>query len=234
MISCEILSYGIMRLRIVSMKKLPLADEYNNFARIGQPSVEQYLGKKIKIKINRPIGSKDPKHGFIYLVNYGYAPGVMDRDGKDYDAYLLGVFEPVKEYEGRLIAIVERYDGKEEGVFVVAPTFYNVDQVRALVEFQERLFKSYIAYCYDKPYWPDTFSPSLSEVQRAIKAAFEYGKYSTTATQTVLGKGYGYCHALGCWLEDNGIVGKANGSRPRALKVKTYEDAIKKLKGVNG
>ena len=59
MISCEILSYGIMRLRIVNMKKLPLADEHNNFAFTGAPSVEQYLGKKIKIKINRPIGSKD-------------------------------------------------------------------------------------------------------------------------------------------------------------------------------
>ena len=215
------------------MKKLPTADESNNFAHIGPLSTEQYLGKKIKIKIDRPMGSKHPKYGFIYPVNYGYVPGVMGGDGEELDAYLLGVFEPVKEYEGRIIAIIHRYDDNEEKL-VIAPTFYNVDQVRALVEFQERWFKSYVAYYYEKPYWPDTFNSSLPEVKKAIKAAFEYGKYSTAATQTLLKKGYGYCHALGCWLEDNGIIGKANGSRPRALKVKTYEEAIKKLKEANG
>ena len=215
------------------MKKLPMTDKYNIIAHIGPLSIESHLGRKVKIKIDHPIGSKHPKYGFIYPVNYGHIPGVIGRDGKDYNAYLLGVFEPVKEYEGRLIAVVERYDDKEEEIFVVAPTFYNVDQVRALVEFQERLFKSFVAYCYEKPYWPDTFSPSSPEVKKALKAAFEYGKYSTTATQTLLKKGYGYCHALGCWLEDNGIVGKANGSRPRTLKVKTYEEAIEKLKEAN-
>jgi inorganic pyrophosphatase len=215
------------------MKKLPLADEFNNFAHQEPRNIEERLGEKIKIKIDRPMGSKHPKYGFIYPVNYGHIPGVMGRDGKEIDAYLLGVFEPVKEYEGRLIAVIQRYDDKEEEILVVAPTFYNADQVRALVEFQERWFKSFVAWCYEKPYWPDTFSPSLPEVQRALKVAIKYGKYSTVATQAVIEKSYGYCYALGCWLEDNGIVGKANSSRPRALKVKTYEEAIKKLKGTN-
>ena len=215
---------------IANTKKLPLADEYNNFAHIEPPNIEQYLGKKIKIKIDRPMGSKHPKHGFIYPVNYGHVPGVIGRDEKEYDAYLLGVFEPVEEYEGRLIAVIQRYDGKEEEILVVAPTLNNANQVKALVEFQERLFKSYVAYCYEKPYWPDTFSITSPEVQKAVKTAFEYGKYSTTATQIMLKKGYEYCHALGCWLEDNGIIDKANGSRPRTLKIKTYEEAIKKLK----
>ena len=191
---------------------------------------EEHLGELIKIKIDHPMGSKDPKHGFIYPVNYGHAPGVMGRDGKDYDAYLLGVFEPVKEYEGRLIAIVERYDSKEEEIFVVAPTFYNVDQIRALVEFQERMFKSLIVYYYEKPYWPDTFSPSSMEVQKAIKTAIEYDKFSTTKTQEVLKKGYGYCRALGCYLEDNGIVEKREDAKPKKLNVKTYEEAIEQLK----
>lgn len=215
------------------MKKLPLADEFNNFAHQEPRNIEERLGEKIKIKIDHPMGSKHPKYGFIYPVNYGHTPDVMGRDGKDIDAYLLGVFEPVKEYEGRLIAVIQRYDDKEEEILVIAPTFYNADQVRALVEFQERWFKSFVAYCYEKPYWPDAFNPSLPEVQRALKAAIKCGKYSTVATQAVIEKGYGYCYALGCWLEDNGIVGKANGSRPRALKVKTYEEAIEKLKGAN-
>ena len=214
------------------MKEIPLEDEHHNFTHIGPRNVEQYLGKKIKIKIDRPMGSKHPKHGFIYPINYGYVPGVMGGDGEELDAYLLGVFEPVKEYEGRLIAVIYREDDVEEKL-VVAPKTYTEDQITALVEFQERWFRSWVAFCYDKPYWPDTFSPSSPEVKKALKAAFEYGKYSTTATQTLLKKGYGYCHALGYWLEDNGIVGKANGSRPRTLKVKTYEEAIEKLKEAN-
>jgi inorganic pyrophosphatase len=42
---------------------------------------EEHLGEKIKIKIDRPMGSKHPKHGFIYPVNYGFVPGVIGGDG---------------------------------------------------------------------------------------------------------------------------------------------------------
>ncbi len=215
------------------MKKILLEDEYNNFAHIGLHSAEQCLGKKIKIKIDRPMGSKHPKHGFIYPVNYGYVPGVMGGDGEELDAYLLGVFEPVEEYEGRLIAVIYREDDVEEKL-VVAPRTYTADQITALVEFQERWFRSWVAFCYNKPYWPDTFSPSSPEVQKAVKAAIKYGKYSIAKTQTVLEKGYGYCHALGCWLEDNKIVEKREDTKPKKLNVKTYEEAIKRLKEANG
>ena len=211
------------------MTKLPLADEFNNFVHLKPTEIEHSLGKKIKIKIDRPMGSKHPKHGFIYPVNYGYVPGVMGGDGEELDAYLLGVFEPVKEYEGRLIAIIHRYDDNEEKL-VVSPTFYTVEQIRALVEFQERWFKSLVTYYYDKPYWPDTFNPFAPDVQEAIKVAVKNGKYSITGTQVLLKKGYGYCHALGCWLEDKGVVRKQKGSKPKALKVKTFEEAMRKLK----
>lgn len=33
--------------------------------------LNKYLGKNIKIIIDRPLGSKHPKHGFIYPINYG-------------------------------------------------------------------------------------------------------------------------------------------------------------------
>ena len=34
------------------------------------------------------MGSKHPKHGFIYPVNYGFVPGVIGGDGEELDAYL--------------------------------------------------------------------------------------------------------------------------------------------------
>ena len=51
---------------------------------------ENYLGKMLKIKLDRPFGSTHPKHGFIYPVNYGYVPNTISGDGEELDAYLLG------------------------------------------------------------------------------------------------------------------------------------------------
>ena len=129
---------------------------------------EESLGKLIEIKIDRPMGSKHPKHGFIYPINYGYVPGVIGGDGEELDAYLLGVFEPVEKYEGRLIGIIYRENDVEEKL-VVAPKVYTAEQITALVEFQERWFASRLAYIYDKPYWPEEFTVDALEAQKAIK-----------------------------------------------------------------
>lgn len=71
-------------------------------------SNKSYIGKNISIKIDRSFGSKHPKHGFIYPANYGYVPNTISGDGEELDCYLLGVFEPVEEYEGKCIAIIHR------------------------------------------------------------------------------------------------------------------------------
>ena len=190
---------------------------------------EEHLGEIIKIKIDRPMGSKHPKHGFIYPINYGYVPGVMGGDGEELDAYLLGVFEPVKEYEGRLIGIIYRENDIEEKL-VVAPKVYTADQITALVEFQERWFTSWLAMIYDKPYWPDTFSIDMPEIEKAINLTIKHGFYSFAYMQAKLEKGYGYVSKLCAWLEDNNIIKKGKDLKPRKLKVETYEEATQKIK----
>ena len=35
---------------------------------------KEYLGKKVKVEMDRPLGSTHPKHGFVYPVNYGFIP----------------------------------------------------------------------------------------------------------------------------------------------------------------
>lgn len=37
-------------------------------------NTKEYLNKTITIKIYRPLGSRHPKHNFIYPVNYGFVP----------------------------------------------------------------------------------------------------------------------------------------------------------------
>ncbi len=108
-------------------------------------NVKDYLGKKITIKIDRPLGTRHPKHNFIYLLNYGYVPNTISDDGEELDAYLLGVFDPVKEYYGRVIAIIHRTNDNDDKLVVVPDGVnYTDDQIMALTEFQERFFKSVI------------------------------------------------------------------------------------------
>ena len=104
-----------------------------------------YLGKIIKIKIDRPFGTKHPKHGFIYPVNYGYVPNTVSEDGEEFDAYLLGVFEPVEVYEGECIAIIHRTNDKDDKLVVVPQgKKYSDDAINALTEFQEQYFEHII------------------------------------------------------------------------------------------
>ncbi len=106
---------------------------------------KEYLNKTITIKIDRPMGSRHPKHGFFYPVNYGFVPNTTSGDGEELDAYLLGVFEPVETYTGKVIAIIRRQDDNDDKLIVVpADKSYTPDQIRALTEFQERFFKSEI------------------------------------------------------------------------------------------
>ena len=106
---------------------------------------KDYLGKTLKIEIDRELGSKHPKHGFIYPINYGFVPGTVSGDGEELDCYLLGVFEPVKEYTGKCIAIIHRTNDDDDKL-IIAPEDkeYSDDAINALVEFQEKYFEHVI------------------------------------------------------------------------------------------
>ena len=106
---------------------------------------EDYLGKTVKIKIDRPLGSKHSKHNIYYAVNYGFVPNTKAPDGEELDAYLLGVFEPVEEFKGKCIAVIRRLDD-EDNKLIICPVGkdYTNEQIEVLTEFQERFFKSKI------------------------------------------------------------------------------------------
>jgi inorganic pyrophosphatase len=104
-----------------------------------------FLGEMVTVTIDRPLGSKHPKHGFIYPLNYGYIPGVVAPDGEYLDAYVLGVFEAVPQFEGKCIAIVQRIDDNDDKLIIVPiHKTYSDEQIQALTEFQERFFRSII------------------------------------------------------------------------------------------
>ena len=108
-------------------------------------SPAKYIGKTVRVVIDRPIGSKHPRHEIYYLVNYGFVPNTIAPDGEELDAYVLGVFIPQKEFTGKCIAVIHRTDDNDDKLVVVpeGKKFSN-SQIRALTEFQEQFFKSEI------------------------------------------------------------------------------------------
>ena len=101
------------------------------------------IGKVVKVIVDRPLGSHHPKYkNMIYTVNYGYVPGIIAADGEEQDAYILGVNKPIKEFTGKLIAVIHRFDDIEEK-WVVVPTDTSLtkEEIMRQVDFQERFFK---------------------------------------------------------------------------------------------
>ena len=110
--------------------------------------MKRYLGTKVTVVMDREMGSRHPKHGFIYPVNYGYLPHTLSGDGEEIDAYVIGVFEPVPKFEGYVVAIIKRHNDNEDKLVVCDDmSRYSSSQIEALVEFQERFFDSEIIMC---------------------------------------------------------------------------------------
>lgn len=106
---------------------------------------KDYLGKKVEVVMDRQLGTKHPKHGFVYPVNYGYIPGTISGDGEELDAYVLGEFKPFDKYEGIVKAIIHRTNDNDDKLVVCAENKnYSEEQIRALTEFQEQWFESEI------------------------------------------------------------------------------------------
>ena len=100
------------------------------------------IGSIVRVIVDRPLGSYHPEHKNIYYsVNYGFIPEIIAPDGEGQDAYILGVDEPISEFTGRVIAIIERSNDTEDK-WVVAPegVSYTDDEILRQVEFMEKYF----------------------------------------------------------------------------------------------
>ena len=101
------------------------------------------IGKTVKVIIDRPLGSFHPKHKDLYYqVNYGYVPDIIGGDGEEQDAYVLGVDTPLKEFCGKVIAVIHRLNDVEDK-WVAAPAgmSFTKEEILQEVKFQEQYFK---------------------------------------------------------------------------------------------
>ena len=106
---------------------------------------QQWLGRRVRVSVDRPLGSRHPRWGFVYPVHYGYLPGVIAPDGEGLDAYVLGVEESLETFTGRCIAVIHRLDDDDDKLVVVPEGMaLSDDEIRAQTRFQEQFFESRI------------------------------------------------------------------------------------------
>ena len=75
------------------------------------------------------------------------------------------------------------------------------------------------------------YSPKDPVVRKAVKISIEKNKFSTALLQTYLGEGHNFVTGLAIWLEEKGVIGKAEGNnKPRKMLVSSmaeFDDLFK-------
>ncbi len=105
---------------------------------------EGLLGQEVDIIMDRPVGTRHPKHpDIVYPINYGYIDGMLSADGEGIDVYLLGIHEPLATCRAKIIAIIRREDDIEDKL-AAAPLGmdFSETEIAEAVHFQEQFYNS--------------------------------------------------------------------------------------------
>lgn len=96
------------------------------------------LGKFVKVRVTSPMHSFNTRFGFKYKLNYGIIEGGKTRKNTAQYAYIMGINHPVRNFDGRVIAVIRRRGGKGV-VWVVAPksTRFIINDIKSAIDFAE-------------------------------------------------------------------------------------------------
>jgi len=107
-----------------------------------EPDYSGILGKKVAGKIDRPLGSRHPKHpDIVYPINYGYVEGIPGGDGDAQDVYVFGAEKPLSRFEGKVIRVYHRFNDTEDK-WIVSLDGSDISDEKILgdIAFQEQFF----------------------------------------------------------------------------------------------
>lgn len=68
------------------------------------------------------------------------------------------------------------------------------------------------------------YDPNDPLVRKAVEIMINNGKFSTSMLQTYLGKGHGFVSGLALWFGEIGVIGEANGNKPRDVLISSLEE----------
>ncbi|MCF0108549.1 MAG: inorganic pyrophosphatase [Erysipelotrichaceae bacterium] len=88
------------------------------------------LDQKVKVIVDHPYGSMHPFIPDLECpTNMGYVIVPENGDLETYDAYVVGIYEPVSEFEGYVAATIERRDWERYRFVVVGSPEYDRQQI---------------------------------------------------------------------------------------------------------
>ena len=104
------------------------------------------LGKYVRVNVTNAINTQNETEGYTYELNFGRVEG-HSLAGNEQFAYIMGIDHPVRNFDGRVIAIITRKSG--EKLWVVAPksTRFIVNDVKPAIEFAEGTGRNYTLEC---------------------------------------------------------------------------------------
>ena len=75
------------------------------------------LGKYVRVRVIKPMGAFDKKTGKVFRLNYGIVESGLDRRTSVRGAFIMGLAHAVRNFEGRVIAVVKLKE--QQGVYLV-------------------------------------------------------------------------------------------------------------------
>ncbi len=93
------------------------------------------LGKFVRINVTNAMHTKNEKYGYVYELNYGKVENYSA--GNAQYAYIMGIDHPVRNFDGRVVAIISRRGGEKTWVVAPKSTRFIINDIKQAVEFAE-------------------------------------------------------------------------------------------------
>ena len=87
---------------------------------------DMMLGQCVRARVVKPLGFKDESSDYTYPLNYA----VITNTPKEEYAFIIGIDHAVKNFDGRVIALLEPYSKTRKRIWILAPKstrFINLD-----------------------------------------------------------------------------------------------------------
>lgn len=123
------------------------------------------LGKSVRVRVDIPLGTVCKETGLKYELNCGLAESFFNNELKQYTVYIMGVYRPIKSFDGRVIAVVHMDDGTQR--LVVAPNHrkFIIHDVRTALSFLNLPKDTVIDCIYERSCGAVVFSNNRGEVR---------------------------------------------------------------------
>ena len=109
------------------------------------------LGKCVRVRVTNPKGSVDEVSGNEYALNFGSVETPLESHAHIRGAYIIGISHPVRNFDGRVIAVVRRKN-KKGVVLVVSPKSqrFIINDVKDGIEPTEGIYGYSVECLYER------------------------------------------------------------------------------------